>query len=455
MAELPTGTVTFLFSDIEGSTRLLRELADTYEQLLTLHRELVEASVDEAGGHVVDTQGDAFFVAFGRAKDAVQAAVAGQRRLSGHSWPAEREPRVRMGIDTGEPSRLGTGFVGLPVHRAARICAAAHGGQVLLSRTTRGLVEDSLPPDVGLVDLGEHKLKDFERTEAISQLVIEGLPPSFPPLRTPESHPRKTTPFAGQEEQLAAAAQAAFAPVPPRVGWRKWAGAMWTQHGAASLARRSPAQRLERDGLQLYSLARVVAARDDLAAAVRRLGGVLVIAGRLARDVDRLLAETDRRAIAERLAEYRNSGYVSEREIRVADALARRMIAIDALVEMRRTFNAQAREVGTRVATVREQLFEVRIEPAGIDPLIREVEAIRQDVEHPTKQLEGAYSWASVSTRHVPAQPAAADPRHSESEAERSRPPSDRIPLTDYQGSRSNPVFPDHLRPGGRASDRN
>ena len=296
MPELPSGTVTFLFSDIEGSTRLLTELAGAYEQLLTQHRELVEASVNEAGGHVVDTQGDAFFVAFGRAKDAVHAAVASQRRLNEHSWPAEREPRVRMGIDTGEPSRIGMGFVGLPVHRAARICEAAHGGQVLLSRTTRGLVEDTLPSDVGLLDLGKHRLKDFERTEAISQLVIEGLPSSFPPLRTSDSDPRKTTPFAGQEEQLAAAAQAALAPVPPRIGWRRWARAMWAQQGAAAFARRSAAQQLEREGLQLYSMARVVAPRDDLADAVRRLGGAMVIGGRLARDVDRLLAETDRGA---------------------------------------------------------------------------------------------------------------------------------------------------------------
>jgi class 3 adenylate cyclase len=447
MAELPSGTVTFLFSDIEGSTRLLTELAGAYEQLLTQHRELVEVSVDEAGGHVVDTQGDAFFVAFGRAKDAVHAAVASQRRLSQHSWPAERQPRARMGIDTGEPSQMGTGFVGLPVHRAARICAAGHGGQVLLSRTTRGLVEDMLPSDVGLIDLGEHRLKDFERMEVISQLVIEGLPSSFPPLRTLDPDPRKTTPFAGQEEQLAAAAQAALAPVPPRLGWRRWARAVWAQQGAAAFARRSSAQQLERDGLQLYSMARVVPPRADLADAVRRLGGAMVIAGRLARDVDRLLAETDRKALSERLAEYRDSAHIFERHVRVADALARRIVAVDGLVDMRREFNAQARQVGPRVAAVREQLFEVRIEPAGIDPLIREVEAIRVDVEQLTKQLERPYSWASISMRRVPAQSAVADRQRSDGETGRPPPPGVAIP--DYRGAPSDPLLPDHRRPGG------
>src|SRR5919108_2063183 len=160
MVELPSGTVTFLFTDIEGSTRLLRELGDAYEHVLTEHRQLLSAFFEEAGGQVVDMQGDAFFVAFRRAKDAVEAAVAAQRALAEHRWPAGGEPRVRMGIDTGEPSVVDEGFVGLPVHRAARICAAGHGGQILLSRTTRGLVEDALPRDVRLLDVGEHRLKD-------------------------------------------------------------------------------------------------------------------------------------------------------------------------------------------------------------------------------------------------------------------------------------------------------
>ena len=350
-----------------------------------------------------------------------------------------------MGIDTGEPSQMGTGFVGLPVHRAARICAAAHGGQVLLSRTTRGLVEDTLPSDVGLIDLGEHTLKDFERMEAISQLVIGGLTSSFPPLRTLDSDSRKTTPFAGQEEQLAAAAQAVLAPVPPRLGWRRWARAMWTQQGAAAFARRSPAQELEREGLQLYSMARVVPPRDDLADAVRRLGGAMVIAGRLARDVDRLLAETDRKALAERLAEYRDSAHISERHVRVADALARRIIALDGLVDMRREFNAQASQVSPRVAAVREQLFEVRIDPAGIDPLIREVEAIREDVEQLTKQLERPYSWASISMRPAPPQRAVADSEWSDGDSGRPRPPSVAVP--DYHGGPRDPSLPDHRRP--------
>ena len=388
MGELPTGTVTFLFSDIEGSTQLLRELANSYEQLLTEHREVMEASVDESGGHVVDTQGDAFFVAFERAGDALRAAVAGQRRLSEHAWPDGREPRVRMGIDTGEPSRVGGGFVGLPVHRAARICAVAHGGQVLLSRTTRGLVEDSLPTDVMLIELGEHRLKDFDRAEPISQLAIEGLRSTFPPLRTPESHPREEPPFAGQEEQLAVAAQAAVAAAPARVDWRTWARAMWKQHSGGPLARRSTPRRLEREGLRLYSMARVIAPRDDLAYATRRLGGAMVVAGRRVRTADRHLAETDRKALADRLSNYRSLAFLSESDIRAADALALRVAAVDSLAELRRAFEKDVRQIGPRVATVRERLFEVRLDGTGIDPLIQEIDAIRTDVEYHSKQLE-------------------------------------------------------------------
>jgi class 3 adenylate cyclase len=448
MAELPTGTVTFLFSDIEGSTRLLTELADGYERLLTQHRELLEACVDEADGHVVDTQGDAFFVAFGRAKDAVRAAVTGQRRLCEHAWPRESQPRVRMGLDTGEPSLLGTGFVGLPVHRAARICAAAHGGQVLLSRTTRGLVEDSLPPDIGLIDLGEHRLKDFDRTEAISQLVIDGLRTSFPPLRTSASDPRKAPPFAGQEDELAAAAQAALAPVPPRGGaLRTRASALLTRRGSMPFARHSSAQGLERAGFQLHSMARTVVPREDLAAAVRRLGGAMVVAGRLARDADRLLAETDRRALGQRLAEYRDSAHIFQRHLRIADALARRLVAIDAVIELRRAFDAKARELEPRVAAVRERLFEVRIDPSGIDPLRHDVDAIREDVERVTKQLEAPYSRASAFMRVTTPQQGGEDFERSAAAEDRTQPP-DRVAIPDYFGSHSNPMVPDHRRPG-------
>jgi YVTN family beta-propeller protein len=206
MPELPTGTVTLLFSDIEGSTRLLKALGDEYGRLLADHQQLLRAAFHEADGHEIDTQGDAFFVAFARAKDAIAAALAAQRSLAGHSWPDGQEVRVRMGIHTAEPTFGGERYVGLGVHRAARICSAGHGGQILLSGATRELVEEELPHGIELLDLGEHHLKDLDRPERIFQLRQKGDREEFPPLKTVAAQPAEATPFAGREGELAAAA---------------------------------------------------------------------------------------------------------------------------------------------------------------------------------------------------------------------------------------------------------
>jgi YVTN family beta-propeller protein len=213
LPERPTGTVTFLFSDIEGSTRLLQQLRNGYDQVLSTHARLLRSAIEEFDGHEIDTQGDAFFVAFARARDAVAAAVAAQRALAGESWPDGVSVRVRMGIHTGEPLVGGERYVGMGVNRGARICAAGHGGQVLLSNTTRELVEDELPDDVHLLDLGEHELKDVRRPERIFQLEMDGLPSSFPPLRTAQ-----TSAFEGREDELALAAEAV---APRRFGSRR------------------------------------------------------------------------------------------------------------------------------------------------------------------------------------------------------------------------------------------
>ena len=182
--ELPRGTVTFLFSDIEGSTQLVRLLGPRYAQVLSEHQRILRAAFAVHGGREVDTQGDSFFVAFGRAKDAVAAAVDAQRDLAAHAWPEGASVKVRMGLHTGEPQVGEDRYVGLGVHKASRIGSAGHGGQVLLSRTTRELVEDELPPGVSVRDLGERRLKDLERPERLAQLVIEGLADRFAPLRT-------------------------------------------------------------------------------------------------------------------------------------------------------------------------------------------------------------------------------------------------------------------------------
>src|SRR5690349_19851902 len=159
MAELPTGTVTLLFTDIEGSTRLLQRVGDDYADLLAAHRALLDEAFTRHRGVIVDNEGDAFFVAFASAKDAVAGAAAGQRALAEHDWPGGHEVRVRMGLHTGEPHAVGGRYVGLDVHHAARVMAVGHGGQVVLSETTRALLDDA----ARLRDLGEHRLKDLTR----------------------------------------------------------------------------------------------------------------------------------------------------------------------------------------------------------------------------------------------------------------------------------------------------
>jgi predicted ATPase/DNA-binding SARP family transcriptional activator len=202
-ADLPTGTVTFLFTDAEGSTELLARLGTgEYSEALAEHRRLLRAAFSAAGGREVDMQGDSFFVAFPSAAGAIQAAAEAQREL------AATPLRARFGIHTGEPLLGSTGYVGLDVPRAARICSAGHGGQVLISQSTRELVEAELPDGVTLRDLGEHRLKDLSRPQRLTQVVVEGVRNDFPPLSTLENRPTnlpiQPTPLIGRRRELAA-----------------------------------------------------------------------------------------------------------------------------------------------------------------------------------------------------------------------------------------------------------
>jgi class 3 adenylate cyclase len=207
VGEHPRGTVTLLFTDIEGSTHLLQRVGERYADLLQTCRHLLRTTFHQYHGHEVDTQGDAFFVAFARATDAVLAAVGMQRALAVHAWPEGVTVSARIGLHTGEPLRTAEGYVGLDIHHASRIMSAGHGGQVLLSQTTCAMVEQSLPEGVGLRDLGEHRLKDLQRASHLYQLVIVGLPADFPPLKTLDaSHhnlPIQLTPFLGREQVVA------------------------------------------------------------------------------------------------------------------------------------------------------------------------------------------------------------------------------------------------------------
>lgn len=209
--DLPTGTVTFFFSDMEGSTRLVQELGDAWPGLLEDHDRLVRAAIERAGGVEVRTEGDSFFVAFASASDAVAAAAEVQRALGDHVWPGDCTVRVRIGIHTGEGALGGSDYVGLDVHRAARIAAAAHGGQVIVSEATATLSERLLPPGAELRDLGKHRLKDLLEREALFQLVVPGVSDEFPPLRTleaiPNNLPMQVTSFVGREDDLETALQ--------------------------------------------------------------------------------------------------------------------------------------------------------------------------------------------------------------------------------------------------------
>jgi len=208
-AVVPRGTVTFLFTDMEGSTRLLQQIGAAYSSVLEDQRRLAQGTFERYGGRLVDTAGDGLFVVFDGARDALSATVEAQRALTAHHWPEGAVVRVRMGLHTGEPVASGTGYVGLDVHRAARISAAAHGGQIVLSEATRQLIADDLPEGVSLVDLGEHRLKDLQRLERLYQVEGEGLPAGFPPLRTAgrtgsANLPARALRLIGREDELSA-----------------------------------------------------------------------------------------------------------------------------------------------------------------------------------------------------------------------------------------------------------
>jgi predicted ATPase/class 3 adenylate cyclase len=266
--DLPLGTVTFVFSDIEGSTRLLQILGDGYSNVLERHHAIVEGAVEVAGGVVVKTEGDGFFVAFRSAVAAVTCAVDVQQALAAEPWPAGHHLRVRMGIHTGEAKLGGADYVGIDVHRAARIAASGHGGQILLSEATARLTEYGLPEGTFLEDLGRHALKDLAHEEHIYQLSVSGLPREFPPLSTASgvkgNLPQRTVPFVGRRDETRRLAEA--------VGTHR----LVTLTGSAGVGKTSLAlavapqiSALFPDGIWLVEVSRVV---DEamLAAAVAR-----------------------------------------------------------------------------------------------------------------------------------------------------------------------------------------
>ena len=206
MRDLPTGTVTFLFSDIQGSTLLLQAFGERWPKLLERHHELLREAFSRNAGEVVGTEGDSFFVVFRNATDALAGAIEAQRALTLEPWPPEGRIAVRMGIHTGDAMLANDTYVGLDVHRAARIMNAGHGGQILASSATESLVRQSLPSGVELVDLGVHRLKDLAASEQLFGVRAEGLPSDFPPLRSLDTAtnnlPTQLTSFLGREREV-------------------------------------------------------------------------------------------------------------------------------------------------------------------------------------------------------------------------------------------------------------
>ena len=253
MPNLPSGTVTFLFSDIEGSTALLKRLGnDRYAELLGQHRRMVREAFAAHEGQEIDTQGDAFFYSFARARQAVAAAVEVQRAHADAAWPDGATVQVRIGLHTGEPAVGDEGYTGLDVVRAARIAAVGHGGQILLSEATRALVGEELPDGVALRSLGEQRLKDIDRPEPLHELTISALAEPDGPMSTDVAVPSSDEPL-----------------MPPGVtdalrhlpGWMRSAATPWVSAAADGA----------RETIEARVLAEIKQAFEDDARAERKL----------------------------------------------------------------------------------------------------------------------------------------------------------------------------------------
>jgi hypothetical protein len=388
-------------------------------------------------------QGDAFFVVFESARSAVAGAVAGQRALADHRWPEGIVVRVRMGLHTGEPSLRDEGYLGLAVHRAARICSAGYGGQVLLSRSTSAVLEDDELEGISLRDLGNHRLKDIERTERIYQLLIDGLLNDLRMPKTYEAQPLKATPFAGQENELALAAEAALATRRKRIAeWRNqrlprlavfsreflrlivdaaWGStaariellamcvvvgltlafqAWWVLVAAffiygvllaLNLRGQSFFHSFGLMGWRVHSLASITP-EGALREALRDLGGTIVKLGRTVAEVDEFLAGASRRSRAHRLEQLRQQSTSSPAALRSADILAREIAALDRLIEHRQILDEERRRLEPNLAKIRDRIFEIRLGRSPADDLRSEITAACEVLSEIADQLSHAFA---------------------------------------------------------------
>ena len=354
MIDLPHGTVTLFFTDVEGSTELLRRLGEHYGTALEDQRRILRNAVAEHGGTEIDSRGDELFAAFPRAGAAVAAAVAAQKALAEHPWPDGSTLTVRMGLHTGEPAPADHGYLGLDVHRAARISAAAHGQQVLVSHTTRDLIGEG---GGEFVDLGEHQLKDLPTPEHLFQVVVPGLAKAFPPLRTGGADLS-----VGRERELAAALAR-----PKRLFERL----RKSKDGFADL------------GWDARALLPAAApgTRDSLS----RLARELFDAARTAAEADQAIAVVRRKELARRLANQREQAVLSKASEREAQATETQLAALDTLIARR----AEAEEVAK---VIRERLGAQR--PKRLDESI-------EDVQRASSQLDAALDDARRELKAV------------------------------------------------------
>ena len=336
-----TRSFTFLFTDIEGSTQLLSRLgADRYATLLADHHRIVRDALSRHAGTERDTQGDAFFATFESPSACVNAAVAVQRSMGDHPWPAGEAVRVRMGIHVGEASETVTGLVGEDVHRAARIAGVAHGGQVVLSESAAIVVRDGLSPGTTLLNLGQHRLKDLGRPEVLFQVVADGLPARFPPLRSldnpelPNNLPYRTSTFVGRRTELAEVADLVEA---HRLVTLAGAGGS----GKTRLALEVAARLLDanREGVFFVDLASV-GAPEEVAGAVHSALGLHVEVG--AAGLDALLDALEKQ---QTLIVLDNCEHVVDECARIAGRIQERSKAVHVLATSREPFGIDGERV--------------------------------------------------------------------------------------------------------------
>jgi class 3 adenylate cyclase len=321
------GTVTFLVTDVEGSTRLLRALGAAYADALAEHRRILREAVARHAGREVDTQGDACLIAFERVSDAVATALEAQACLAAHAWPERQPLRVRMGIATGEAVATGDGFVGLCIHRAARLCAAAHGGQVLVSQAAAAILADAPLPDVTTTSLGEHALRDLGEAERIVQVSPSARVERFPPLRV------------------------ASPSTPPERGSRR------------RRQRRDDDPSLEAVVWQLRTLYPAVdgESHDLLEAAARSLGGAHAAELAARETLDRI----DAARLQQLLRGYRATAGISDASAREAARIATRVARVEALERTVAELPPLVREAAASAEDVRHAIVDLGDAPAA------------------------------------------------------------------------------------------